>query len=73
MSEALRQFLTLDPDDVGCEEALEALHLYVEMTANGNDPDIKYPGIGIHLRACAPCFEDYQGVLAAVMDEGNFG
>jgi hypothetical protein len=26
----------------------------------------RYPGIAAHLRACGPCGEDFEGLLAAV-------
>lgn len=66
MSDPLDLLLTTDPHDVGCEHAIEALHVYVELVANGTDPEIRHPGVSAHLRACSPCFEDYQGLLALV-------
>lgn len=32
-SAALERFLHTDPRDVGCEQAVELLHLYVELVA----------------------------------------
>jgi hypothetical protein len=66
MSDPLARLLTTDPRDAGCERAVEALHVYVELVASGADPEARYPGIAAHLRACGPCFEDYQGLLALV-------
>jgi hypothetical protein len=36
---ALDSFLRTDPQDVGCDEALTVLHLYVEMVATGTPED----------------------------------
>jgi hypothetical protein len=64
--ELFERFLTTDPRDVGCEEAIRLLHLYVELVAGDQDAALRYPGVAAHLAACGPCAEDFQGVLAAV-------
>jgi len=63
---ALDRFLQTDPRDVGCAEALEILHVYVDLAAAGLDPQQRNPGVAAHLRACGPCGEDFTGLLAAV-------
>ena len=63
--ERLRRFLETDPRDVGCEEAMAVLHVYVELTLAGADPERELPGVAAHLRACGPCHEDFEGLLAA--------
>lgn len=60
----LETFLRTDPRDVGCERALAVLHIYAELTEEGRRR--RMPGVEAHLRACAPCSEDYQGLLAAI-------
>jgi hypothetical protein len=65
---ALERFLTTDPRDVGCEEAMQLLHVYVELMATDRDAAARYPGVGVHLAACGPCDEDFHGLLAAVRD-----
>jgi hypothetical protein len=60
----LDQFLVTDPRDVGCKQAMELLHVYVDLVAAGGDPEHRHPGIAAHLRACGPCSEDFQGLLA---------
>jgi hypothetical protein len=67
---ALDRFLTTDPFDAGCEETLELLDAYVELVVAGGDPERRYPGITAHLRSCAPCAEDFDGLLAAVRSPG---
>jgi hypothetical protein len=63
---ALDRFLRTDPRDVGCAEAIEVLHVYAELVAAGQDAERRYPGVAAHLRACGPCGEDFEGLLAAV-------
>ena len=65
---ALDRFLRTDPRDVGCEQAMEALHIYAELVAAGEPAQERYPGIAAHLQACGPCGEDYTGLLQAVTD-----
>ena len=63
----LDSFLNTDPDDVGCEQAMDLLHVYVELAAA--DPEAaakRYPGIAAHFRACGPCSQDFEGLLAAI-------
>ncbi len=69
---ALDRFLETDPRDVGCEEAMELLHVYVELVAtDAAEAATRYPGIAAHLRACGPCSEDFEGLLAAVVVPDN--
>ena len=65
----LDDFLRTDPRDVGCDQAMEMLHVYVELVAAGGPAERRYPGIAAHLRACGPCGEDFEGLLAALRDE----
>jgi len=62
---AFDRFLSTDPLDPGCGETMELLHLYVELALAGEQPERRYPGIAVHLRACAPCAQDFEGLLAA--------
>lgn len=68
---ALDHFLHTDPRDVGCEQALAILHIYVEaVLADATAAAARYPGVEAHLRACGPCAEDFSGLLAAVTATG---
>ena len=64
--ERLERFLRTDPRDVGCEEAMAVLHVYVDLVAAGEDAAGRYPGAAAHLLACGPCGEDFTGLLLAV-------
>jgi len=66
--ERLDRFLRTDPLDVGCEEALAVLHIYVDLTVNDQDAAGRYPGVAAHLKACGPCDEDFSGLLLAVTE-----
>jgi hypothetical protein len=65
---ALERFLRTDPRDVGCEEAMAVLHVYVDLVAAGGTAAGRYLGVAVHLQACGPCGEDFAGLLAAVAD-----
>jgi len=65
----LERFLQTDPRDVGCEQATELLHVYVELILDdetGREAQRRYPGLVAHFLACPPCGEDFAGLLAAV-------
>ena len=68
---ALDRFLQTDPRDVGCGEAMDVLAVYVDLVASGAPAEQQYPGIDAHLRACGPCGEDFEGLLAAVRGEAD--
>jgi hypothetical protein len=66
----LDRFLRTDPRDVGCEQAVAMLHAYVELVVAGEDPEVRQPGVAAHLRACAPCLEDCEGLVLTVRETG---
>ncbi|HLX78452.1 MAG TPA: hypothetical protein VKR27_06165 [Acidimicrobiales bacterium] len=70
----LDEFLSTDPRDVGCDEALRLLHVYVDLVVDDKskvEAARRYAGIAAHLRACGPCREDFEGLLRAVATRGN--
>ena len=67
--ERLERFLRTDPRDVGCDEAMAVLHIYVDLIVAGEDAAGRYPGVAAHLAACGPCAEDLTGLLAAVASD----
>jgi hypothetical protein len=66
----LEEFLRTDPRDVGCDQALRILHVYVDLVLGETERAAarRYPGVAAHLLACGPCAEDYDGLLAAAGD-----
>jgi hypothetical protein len=67
--QALERFLSTDPRDVGCGEAMAILHVYADLVADGEDAAARYPGVAAHLAACGPCGNDFAGLLAAITGE----
>jgi hypothetical protein len=56
-------------DDVGCDEAMAVLHIYVDLAAAGQDPAERYPGVAAHFAACGACAEDFAGLLMAAASD----
>jgi hypothetical protein len=48
---ALDRFLHTDPHDVGCEQAVELPHVYVDLLAADIAAAERYPGVAAHLAA----------------------
>ena len=69
----LDAFLETDPADVGCDEAMRILHVYVDLVASGEDAAARYPGVASHLAQCGPCAQDFAGLLALVSDPPSDG
>jgi hypothetical protein len=71
--QAFDEFLRTDPRDVGCEQAMEVLDVYVDVViADGAEAaELRFPGVAAHLRACGPCDQDFAGLLAAVTGTGT--
>ena len=67
----LDRFLRTDPCDVGCAQAMELLDICAELAAAGAPVEERYPGVAAHLRACGPCGEDFEGLLAALRDQAH--
>ena len=62
----LERFLRTDPRDVGCDEAIAVLHIYVDLVTAGEDAAGRYPGVAAHLLACGPCRRTSPGSFQAV-------
>jgi hypothetical protein len=69
----LERFLATDPGDVGCDEAMRLLHVYVDLVLEkgAGEAARRYPGMAAHFLACGPCDEDLDGLLHAVSTEGT--
>lgn len=63
---ALDRFLHTDPQDTGCAETMDLLHAYAELVAADQNAAVWYPQVAAHVRACGPCAEDLEGLLAAI-------
>lgn len=67
----LDKFLTTDPRDAGCRQAMELLHVYAELVAADAGAAERYPEVAAHLRACGPCAEDLEALLEAIRPSRN--
>jgi hypothetical protein len=63
---SLERFLHTDELDAGCAEAFRVLDAYVGRMLAHADAEARFPAVAAHLRVCAPCAEDFRGLLAAV-------
>jgi hypothetical protein len=64
MNERLESFLRTDPQDVGCGEAMEILHVYAELVVvDPGTAERRFPGVVAHLAACGPCVMDLAGLI----------
>ena len=67
---ALDRFLRTDPRDAGCAQAMELLHVYAELAVSDRGEAARwYPAVAAHLRACGPCAQDFEELLAAIRGE----
>ena len=61
------------PDrDPGCDTAFEQLDRYCDAVRRGEDVTREFPEFVTHIRNCAACREDTEGLLAALaLEEGH--
>ena len=67
----LEDLLRADPADHGCDVVAPLFGPYVEMQLSGHDPADRFPEVTIHLRGCAACREDIEGLIATVKELGS--
>jgi hypothetical protein len=68
MDRPIDRLLGTSRPDPGCEGAFEALDQYVEAVSRGADVMARYTAFVTHLRNCAACREDTEGLFAALDD-----
>lgn len=54
--------------DPGCEATFRVLDAYVEAVLRGEEVTARYAAVVRHLRSCAACGEDTEGLLTAIRD-----
>jgi hypothetical protein len=69
---ALDELLRAQDGDAGCDAGIPVMDQYVEIELRGGDPSEQFPGTAIHLRTCAGCRADHDGVLEAARHFGEF-
>lgn len=66
----LERLLGTSDRDPGCDGAFEVLDQYVEAVRRGADVESRYADFLTHIRNCAACREDTEGLLAVLTDLG---
>lgn len=67
MTDTTLETLLGSPDrDPGCEAAFEQLDRYCDAVRRGADVAREFPDFLTHIRNCAACREDTEGLLAAL-------
>ncbi len=66
--QSLKHLLGTSDRDPGCEGAFEVLDQYVEAVRRGEDVQLRFADFVTHIRNCAACREDTEGLLAALDD-----
>jgi len=62
----IERLLGTDARDPGCDGAFEQLDQYAEALRRGVDVAARFPDFVAHIRNCAACREDAEGLLAAL-------
>ncbi len=62
----VRNVLSARPDEIGCDECLEQLDRFVELTLAGKDAGEAMPLVQDHLERCADCREEYEALLTVL-------
>jgi hypothetical protein len=59
----VRSVLTVRPDEIGCDDCLEQLDRFVEMTLAEKDAAEAMPLVQDHLDRCGDCREEFNALL----------
>ena len=62
----VRNVLTTRPDEIGCDECLEQLDRFVEITLAGKNAAEAMPLVQDHLKRCDDCREEFEALLAVL-------
>ena len=69
-SDGIIDILLGGPDpDPGCDATMSQLAAWADQKQAGLDADAAFPGVAAHLRYCAGCREDAEGLLAALAEQ----
>lgn len=73
MHDPLEALLGRAGRDPGCDAAFEDLDRYCEAVTSEEDATRQFPAFALHIRNCAACREDTEGLLAALAAENEAG
>jgi predicted anti-sigma-YlaC factor YlaD len=66
----VRDVLATRPGEIDCQECLEQLDRFVEMTLAGQDASSALPLVQHHLEQCGSCREEFEALLAVLKELG---
>jgi hypothetical protein len=61
----VRNILSARPDEIGCDECLERMDRFVDVTLAGRDAAAAMPLVQDHLERCHDCREEFEALLEA--------
>ncbi len=64
--DSLEHLLGLPGPDPGCDAGFAQLERYCEAVRRGEEVERQFPDLVRHIRNCAACREDTEGLLAAL-------
>ncbi len=62
----VRDILTTQTDEIGCDTCFAQLDLFVEMILTGQDAASAMPLVQAHLDRCIACREEFEALLFAL-------
>ena len=62
----VRMILETSPEELGCDECLERVDLFVEEQLAGKNAAEAMPLVRDHLEKCGDCREEFEALLAAL-------
>ena len=62
----VRAIVTTRPDEIGCDECLEEMDRFAEMTLAGKSAAEAMPLVQDHLERCGACREEFEALLDAL-------
>ena len=66
LKQMVRNVLTTQPDEIGCDECFERLDRFVEMKLAGKNAAEAMPLVQDHLERCQDCREEFEALLTAL-------
>ena len=70
LKQLVRNVLSTQPDEIGCDECFEQLDRFVEITLAGKNTAEAMPLVHNHLQRCQNCREEFEALLAVLRSVG---
>jgi hypothetical protein len=62
----VRDILSTQPLEIGCDTCFAQLDCFVEMVLTGKDAVSAMPLVHEHLQRCGPCREEFEALISAL-------